>query len=327
MLIFVNKKLNKKINFLILINIRFTRTKFVYSINYMGFLFNIQKFSLHDGPGIRTVVFFKGCPLSCRWCSNPESQPAKGSVLWDKAKCVHCLRCVEACPVHAISEDLIIHREICTACGTCVRECPQNALSLDGRHYSLEETLRICLQDRPFYEESGGGVTLSGGEPLAQSRFARELLLALKRENIHTAIETTGYAPPDTFREVTEPVNLLLFDIKHYDRDRHFEGTGVYNDLILDNLRAAVNAQKTALPRLPIVPGFNDSPEDARGFSQLLNSMGLKQAQLLPFHQFGEKKYEMLKLPYAMRGVRQLYKEDLEEYRRIFIEHGIDCFF
>ncbi|MDR1353288.1 MAG: glycyl-radical enzyme activating protein, partial [Treponema sp.] len=291
-----------------------------------AFLSNIQKFSLHDGPGIRTVVFFKGCPLSCLWCSNPETQEAAASVLRDTAKCVRCLRCAAACPARAISGELFIDRRACTACGACVRECPQKALSMNGQPYSLEETLRICLQDRPFYEESGGGVTLSGGEVLLQAQFAYKLLEALRREGIHTALETTGCAPPAVFMRLAEAAALLLFDIKHYDRELHFKGTGVYNDLILDNLRAAVAARKTLLPRLPVIPGFNDSPKDALGFSRLLNSAGLKQAQLLPFHQFGEKKYEMLGLPYPMRGVPQLHPEDLEDYRRIFIDNGINCF-
>jgi pyruvate formate lyase activating enzyme len=290
-----------------------------------AFLSNIQKFSLHDGPGIRTVVFFKGCPLSCLWCSNPETRAANASVLRDTAKCVRCLRCVELCPAGAIKGDLSIDRMACTACGTCVRECPQKALSINGRRYSLEETLRICLQDRPFYEESGGGVTLSGGEVLTQAAFARELLEALKGEGIHTALETTGYAPGDVFWRAAELADLLLFDIKHYDRDCHFRGTGVYNDRILNNLKAALAARKTVLPRLPIIPGFNDSPEDALGFSRLFGSLELKRAQLLPFHQFGEKKYEMLGLSYPMRGVPQLHGEDLEEYRRIFAANGIEC--
>jgi pyruvate formate lyase activating enzyme len=290
-----------------------------------GFLSNIQKFSLHDGPGIRTVVFFKGCPLSCLWCSNPETREAGGIILRDSAQCVHCLRCAEVCPARAIGEDLSIDRRACTACGTCVRECSQKALSINGQSCSLDETLRICLQDRPFYEESGGGVTLSGGEVLTQAAFARRLLEALKGGGIHTALETTGYAPPGVFWQAAEPADLLLFDIKHYDRDRHFRGTGVYNDPILANLKAALAAQKTVLPRLPVIPGFNDSLVDALGFSRLLQSLGLKQAQLLPFHQFGEKKYEMLVLPYPLRGVPQLHGEDLEEYRRIFIDNGIDC--
>jgi pyruvate formate lyase activating enzyme len=250
-----------------------------------GLLFNIQKFSLHDGPGIRTVVFFKGCPLSCRWCSNPESQQVQVS-----------------------------------------QEC-QKALSLNVRRYDLDEILEICLQDQPFYEESGGGVTLSGGEPLAQGEFAALLLRALKDRRIHTAMETTGYAPPDVFREAALAADLLLFDIKHYDERHHIDGTGVPMGPILANLKTALAAEKPLLPRIPIIPGFNNALEDAEGFVRLLASLGLKEVQLLPFHQFGEKKYEALNIPYPMRGTPQLHKEDLEEYRRIFLANKINCFF
>jgi pyruvate formate lyase activating enzyme len=245
-----------------------------------GLLFNIQKFSLHDGPGIRTVVFFKGCPLSCKWCSNPESQRTEP-----------CL----------------------------MGEIP------DSRLYSVEETLEICLQDRPFYEESEGGVTLSGGEVLTQVKFAAVLLDALRRETIHTAIETSGYAPPDVFMELAARTDMFLFDIKHYDNSRHVEGTGVHNGPILANLKAVLD--KNVLIRLPIIPGYNDSPKDAHGFAALLTGMGIRRAQLLPFHQFGEKKYDVLKISYVMRDVPQLHKEDLEKFRMIFVKAGIDCFF
>jgi pyruvate formate lyase activating enzyme len=250
-----------------------------------GLLFNIQQFSLHDGPGIRTVVFFKGCPLSCKWCSNPESQRAEPCLLRDGD-----------------------------------RSAP------DSREYSPEEALEICLRDRPFYEESGGGVTLSGGEVLTQPQFAGELLRALGRERVHTAIETSGFAPARVFAELAEPADLLLFDLKHYDEKRHREGTGVSNIPILANLKSALASGKNTLPRLPVIPGYNNSAEDARGFAALLASLGAKRAQLLPFHQFGEKKYEMLKIPYLMRGVPQLHPEDLEAYRRIIADYGIDCF-
>ncbi|GHV86135.1 pyruvate formate lyase-activating protein [Spirochaetia bacterium] len=253
-----------------------------------AFLFNIQKFSLHDGPGIRTVVFFAGCPLSCRWCSNPESQQT-GS------------------------------RPACDGVPA-------------SREYSLEETLEICLQDRPFYEESSGasgergGVTLSGGEVFLQPVFASALLRALKDEKIHTAIETSAYTAPGIFAEVTALVDLLLFDLKHYDDLRHMEGTGVHNEPILANLRSAISAGKTILPRIPVIPGFNDTAEDACGFTALLNSLGLNQVQLLPFHQFGEKKYTLLGLPYSMQGITQLHPEDLEAYRQIFLDGGITAF-
>ncbi|GHV68699.1 formate acetyltransferase activating enzyme [Spirochaetia bacterium] len=240
-------------------------------------LFNIQKFSLHDGPGIRTVVFFKGCPLRCRWCSNPES--------WSPAE--------------------------------------------DIRSYTVEEVMKICLQDRPFYEESGGGVTLSGGEVLLQADFAITLLDQLGKEKLHRAIETSALAPSAVWQELINHVELLIIDVKHYDRERHIEGTAVSNEVCLANLKTALN-RRTAdrgpniLPRIPVIPGFNNSLEDAEGFSRLFIALGISRAELLPFHQFGEKKYTDLGIPYSMHGVPQLHQEDLMEYRQVFIDRGID---
>ena len=250
-----------------------------------GLLFNIQKFSLHDGPGIRTVLFFKGCPLSCKWCSNPEGQRAETCLMADGNKKVP-----------------------------------------DSRLYSIEEILTTCLQDRPFYEESGGGVTLSGGEALTQPKFVVALLQSLREKGIHTALETSGYAQAEVFNEVSALADLVLFDIKHYDDSRHVEGTGVHNDLILANLQTALVEKTPILLRLTIIPGRNNSEEDAHGFASLLRSLGIETVQLLLFHQFGERKYEALNIPYAMRGVPQLHKEDLEEYTRILTAAGIKCF-
>ncbi|MFP3042186.1 glycyl-radical enzyme activating protein [Treponema primitia] len=247
-----------------------------------GLLFNIQKFSLHDGPGIRTVVFFKGCPLRCRWCSNPESQEA--------------------------------------GIGTAISYQP----SADIRYYALEEVLETCLQDRPFYEESGGGVTLSGGEVLLQADFAILLLDRLGEEKIHRAIETSALAPAAVWEEFINHVDLLLIDVKHYDRERHIEGTAVSNEACLANLKTALDRGKSVLPRIPVIPGFNNSLEDAEGFARLFSALGISKAELLPFHQFGEKKYEDLGIPYPMHGIPQLHREDLAEYRQVFIDRGIN---
>ena len=241
-----------------------------------GFIYNIQKFCIHDGPGIRTVIFLDGCPLCCYWCSNPESLTANP----------------------------------CT----------------DSREYTVQEVLKICLEDRPFYEEAGGGVTLSGGEALVQWEFSLELLNALKNEGIHSAVETSGYASGEIFNKINEAADLLLFDIKHYDNDSHLKGTGVHNELILSNLRSAVNRGKDLLVRLPVIPQYNNSIEDARGFAALFQSLGIKRLQLLPFHQFGEKKYELLGLQYSMKNIPQLHKEDLEDFKQVFTARGMDCF-
>lgn len=292
-------------------------------------IFNIQKFSLHDGPGIRTTVFLKGCPLRCRWCANPESQSARMQLLYDRAKCLRCGRCAAGCPGGAISmaaDGIHIDEKKCISCGSCAAGCPGDALSVEGKPMAVDEVLRVCMQDAMFYEESGGGVTLSGGEPLCHPEFALALLTALKQRGIHTAVETTGCVAADVFDRVTAQADLLLFDVKHPDSERHMWGTGVGNGQILDNLRRAIAAGKAVLPRIPVIPGFNDSPDTAKRFAALLTDAGAKRAQLLPFHQFGEKKYALLGRDYDMSNVKPLHEEDLEGFRRILCDAGIDCF-
>ncbi|WP_334259022.1 glycyl-radical enzyme activating protein [Faecalicoccus pleomorphus] len=295
-----------------------------------GLIFNIQKFSIHDGPGIRTTFFLKGCPLRCKWCANPESQSANVQILWDQKKCVHCLQCVKSCMHQAIScreGEIHIDEELCQGCLNCVSTCLQSALSNEGETKEIEEIVRIALQDKDFYEESDGGITISGGEGMSQPDFLKELVKELKKHNLHLAIETTGYIPKETFHELAPLFDLLLFDVKHYDTNRHFEGTGVHNEQIINNLKWAFHQGLEILPRIPVIPSFNDSIQDAAGFASLLTEIGLKKVQLLPFHQFGERKYEMMHKEYAYKNVRALQKEDLTEYQNEFIKKGLDCFF
>lgn len=251
-------------------------------------IFNIQKFSIHDGPGIRTVVFFKGCPLKCLWCSNPESQ---NSMI-----------------------------EIPLANSTSSQE-----LSPIGEYKTVSEIMCEVMKDIDFYKESGGGVTLSGGEVLQQSDFAIELLHELKIKGIHTAIETTGYTSSEIFKKFLINVDLLLFDMKHYDREKHHAATGIYNDIIIENIKYASSIGKTIIARIPVIPHYNNSLEDAKEFSNLLNKVGIRKVNLLPFHQFGQNKYELLGIYYQMADVKQLYPEDLEEFKEVFIKEGLDC--
>lgn len=295
-----------------------------------GLIFNIQKFSIHDGPGIRTTIFLKGCPLRCKWCANPESQSANVQILWDQKKCVHCLQCVKSCMYQAIScreGEIHIDEELCQGCLNCVSTCLQSALSNEGETKEIEEIVRIALQDKDFYEESGGGITISGGEGMSQPDFLKELVKELKKHNLHLAIETTGYIPKETFHELAPLFDLLLFDVKHYDTNRHFEGTGVHNEQIINNLKWAFHQGLEILPRIPVIPSFNNSIQDAAGLASLLTEIGLKKVQLLPFHQFGERKYEMMHKEYAYKNVKALQKEDLTEYQNEFIKKGLDCFF
>lgn len=251
-----------------------------------GLIFNIQKFSIHDGPGIRSTVFFAGCPLRCRWCSNPESQNR--------------------------------NRQAALASGD-----PK----LAGREWTIREVLDEVLKDRDFYEESGGGMTLSGGEVLQQHEFAAALLQAAHQEGLHCAAETTGFASHQIFAQFIEHIDLLLFDMKHFDREIHHEQTGVYNDQIVENMRYAVAKGVPVVARIPVIPKFNFSFDAARGMAALLREIGVQEVHLLPFHQFGEKKYAQLGLPYEMAGVKQLHPEQLTAYQKVFLDAGLHCSF
>lgn len=251
-----------------------------------GVVFNIQKFSLHDGPGIRTVVFLKGCLLRCPWCTNPESIAPNVETVYD----------------------------------------PQSGeVRIEGHDYTLDEVLDLCEQDRPFYEESGGGVTLSGGEALMQHVFAIELLTRLRQRGIHTAMETTGHAAPPVFEQALDVLDCLLIDVKHHNRDEHRRLTGRYNDLPLRNLARAVEREIPMCVRIPVIPGVNATVPDAVSFALLLRSMGIGRVQLLPFHQYGERKYQLLGRPYTMAGTTALHPEDLVDYRRAFADHGVEA--
>lgn len=295
-----------------------------------GITFNIQKFSIHDGPGIRTTVFLKGCPLRCQWCSNPESQLEDIQILYDQSKCVHCLNCIKQCKKNAISYNnnkIQIDFHKCVGCLQCVHSCIQNALSHEGEYKDVQEVVNICLQDIDFYEESQGGVTISGGEGMSQPRFVEALVKSLKEHHIHVAIETTGYIQEDTFSKLAPMFDLLLFDVKHYDTDKHYQGTGVHNELIINNLKWAIHHGIEVLPRIPVIPDFNSSLEDAKGIADLLLSIGINKVQLLPFHQFGERKYELLNRDYLLKNKKALHPEDLKDYQQIFLDKGIHCFF
>ena len=296
-----------------------------------GVIFNIQKFSIHDGPGVRTTVFMKGCPLRCKWCSNPESQLSGVQIMYDAGSCVHCLHCTQSCPAKAVTaaQDGRIHIDFhkCTGCLVCVQSCPGRALTVEGEYKTVSEITDVCMQDLDFYEESGGGVTISGGEGMMQPDFVEELVLRLKENGIHTAIETTGYVSPEIFQRLAPLFDLLLFDVKQFDPYKHKMGTGVDTELIHRNLRWAHGQGLNILPRIPVIPGYNADLSDAEGLASLLGRIGLKKVQLLPFHQIGERKYEFLNREYDLTGVKALHPEDLTEYQKVFLSQNIDCFF
>jgi len=291
-------------------------------------IFNIQKFSIHDGPGIRTTIFFKGCPMYCKWCANPESKSGGRQLSINSKNCQKCLACIDSCPVHALRFDqaqrrIILDKSICTACFSCVNACCHDALTIEGEIKTLNEVFDEVMKDRVFYEKSGGGVTLSGGEVLAQADFAIALLMKLKAAGIHTAAETTGYAPTAIFPRFCGHLDLILFDVKHYNAQKHEKGTGVSNTIPLKNLRVALDLGKEVIARIPVIPDFNDSLADAQSFASLLADMGAHTVNLLPFHQFGANKYDFLGEEYLYSGYQAIQPEELAEYAAILEQSGL----
>ena len=297
-------------------------------------VFNIQKFSLNDGPGIRTVVFLKGCPLRCAWCANPESQRRSPQLEWKESACVGCGTCLAAAPnAKAVEYAGKRHVDVRTLDGSspdaqaAVKACPTRALTCTGETKTVEEVLRVCLQDKPFYEDSGGGVTLSGGEALTWPDFCEELLRELHNNGVDTCIETEAHVAPQIFQRVAALLDHMLIDLKHVDSTKLHDHASARADLMLDNLRWALANHPDVLPRTPVIPGFNDSPDDARAMARWLREAGATRVQLLPFHNYGESKYALLDMPYTMQGANNLHPEDLEDYRQIYLDEGVEAFF
>lgn len=274
-----------------------------------GNVFNIQRYSLHDGPGIRTVVFLKGCPLRCHWCSNPESQQGYPELAYTPSKCVGCHACFQCkalCSYGAIDQNeegtIEINREVCRNCLECVHSCPSKALHTFGRQMSVLDVIKAAEADSAFYTRSGGGLTISGGEPLMQADFVIEILKEAKKRHIDTAIETCGYAVWDDLKRVGENLKTIIYDIKSTDSNKHKQFTGVTNELILDNL---IKLRQT-FPKLrisvrtPVIPDFNDSEADISAILDFLNALPNVSYELLPYHRLGRQKYEFLGRAYPM---------------------------
>ena len=267
-----------------------------------GLIFDIQRFSLHDGPGIRTTVFLKGCPLACLWCHNPESRSCAPEIAFYKAKCIGCGRCADACRHDALLPgDDRIDRSKCRVCGKCAGVCPSEALRMVGRVATVSEILGTAMRDAAFYERSGGGVTLSGGEPLQQYEFSRALLKALREHGLHTAVDTCGLGSWESVAGLASLADLFLYDIKVVDSAKHERLCKADNSIILDNARRLAAEGMEIIFRTPIMPGLNDAPDDLRLLGEFILSLpGEQKLELLPYHRIGRGKYEALGMRYPL---------------------------
>ncbi len=291
-----------------------------------GIIYNIQRMSVHDGPGLRTTVFFKGCPLHCLWCSNPESQAHAPQLLFFQNLCSGCGHCLEVCTHGAcVREGNAISRDFskCTGCGTCAAQCPTEAASMSGQEYDIDTLMKAIRRDASFFSNSGGGVTFSGGECTMQGAFLTELAEACLSEGLHTCIDTCGHTEPKLFEKLLGLADLFLFDIKHMDSEQHKRLTGQGNELIQRNLETALKAvpEKICI-RIPLMPGLNDSEENIAAVAALLKPYGVHHADVLPCHFFGASKYDALGRPQP--EVREYTPEELSVVLGRFADHGLE---
>lgn len=291
-----------------------------------GLLLDTKRFAVHDGPGIRTAFFTKGCPLKCIWCHNPESTSGAPQTGYYADLCQHCGSCAQVCPQGAQklgAEGHVFTSSLCSACGKCEDECPGNALKLYGRKVTVDEALSLALEDRAFYDESGGGVTISGGEPLVQKEFTLALFRALKAEGIHTALDTCAFVPRQALEEVLDVTDMFLVDFKHADSGMHKKLTGQPNELIKSNLEFLSSQGKRIEIRIPFVPGCNDSDENMEATGAFLGKLKIEAVKLLPYHALARNKYKALQMSDTMPDAHSPTEEELGHAAEILQKYGL----
>jgi pyruvate formate lyase activating enzyme len=296
-----------------------------------GYVFDIQGLSVHDGPGCRTLIFLNGCTLNCFWCSNPEGMNVKPSFMWFSSKCIGCGNCLKLCPEHAIQfehEKPLINRQICLTCDVheCLQECYSGAIRLSGKEMSVTEIFSLIQRDRNYWG-TGGGLTLTGGEPLLQIDFAEEILQRCHNAYIHTAIETCGNIPWSSLQKVIPFLDWIFFDLKHFDGSEHQKATNSDNDRILENARL-LSEQFTGrlIFRLPLVPGFNDSEENITSLIQFLKEIGRLEINILPLHHLGREKYQSLGKEYQGAQFLTPDIQDMRKIESVLTDAGIRCY-
>ncbi len=293
-----------------------------------GLIYNIQRFAIHDGPGIRTLVYMKGCPLKCLWCSSPQTQKLSQEIIYIESNCKKCQRCVEECPNKAIKlsdkGNIKINRKLCDTCCQCVETCQNQALKLIGKQITVEELFNDVMKDNPFYRRSNGGVTMGGGEPTMQHDFVTVFLKKCKKTYVHTAMETCGYVKWENLEKILEHVDLLYFDIKHMDARIHKELTGVSNDLILENARKA-STLRSIIIRIPLIPGCNDSEENLLNTAKFAAGLGknLQRIELLPYHNFGTQNYKQLGRKYELADIEPPSEEYMIKLKELVESCGV----
>ena len=295
-----------------------------------GIIYDIQRLSIHDGPGIRTVVFFKGCPMSCKWCANPESQNPNPEMLWFENLCIYCNKCVAVCPNRPEPLDCLDvrkHKAECSGCGKCVEVCIPRAKKLTGMAYTADEIVDEIKQDIHFYKRSGGGVTFSGGEPFMQSGILLEVMERVKRINIHTAIETSGFTAYENIHKASRYLDTIFYDLKHMDSEKHKTFTGVRNEVILENLKnlageTRIRELKNITVRVPLISGINDSDENIIATAEFISQLdAVCQIEFLCYHKLGIPKYGQLRRVYELKEAKMPDIERLKEIDDLLSRH------
>lgn len=294
-----------------------------------GLIFDIKKYAINDGPGIRLTIFFKGCPLGCAWCHNPEGISSNIQKMYNATKCIGCKACIDACPNDACTFSevgIITNRELCNCCGKCADICPTKATEMSGSVATITELMEIVDEERVFFDQSGGGVTISGGEPLLQPAFLIALLDELGRRSVHRTVDTTGFCKSELLLRVAERTDLFLYDLKHMDPLQHKKWTGVDNRIILENLQILANTGTAINIRIPLIKGINDSQQNIEQTATYVAGLsgGKKRVNILPFHNIGASKYTKLGETFDEDGMAEPSEEDISRVTAQFTELGLE---